>query len=71
MKEKWIFEGLKIVDFTTGGVGPVTIRYFADHGATVVKMESRLRPDLTRAIGPFRDAKVDLDNSAWFPGYHA
>lgn len=69
MEGKWIFEGLKVADFTTGGVGPLPLKYLADHGATVVKVESRLRPDVIRTAGPFKDNIRDLDRSAWFPNY--
>ena len=36
-----IFEGLKILDMCWIGIGPVTIKYFADHGATVILVETR------------------------------
>lgn len=71
MAEKWIFEGVKVLDFTSGAVGPLTVKYLADHGATVVHVESRLRPDVCRTAGPFKDAKPDLDGSAWHPNYNA
>src|SRR5258706_2442442 len=46
--------GLKLVEFGSGAAGPIATRYFADHGATVVKIESRSRPDFLRiyALGP-------------------
>jgi crotonobetainyl-CoA:carnitine CoA-transferase CaiB-like acyl-CoA transferase len=48
------WEGLKLVEFGSGAAGPIATRYFADHGATVVKIESRSRPDFLRiyALGP-------------------
>ena len=49
------FEGLKIADFTWVWVGPTTTKYLADHGATVVRVESLSRPDMARIIGPFKD----------------
>ena len=33
------FEGLKVLDFCWVAVGPLTTRYLADHGATVVRVE--------------------------------
>jgi len=70
MKDKWIFEGLKIVDFCTAAVGPLSMKYLADHGATVVKIESSHRPDVVRTAGPFKDAVNELDRSAWYPNYN-
>ena len=48
------WEGLELVEFGSGAAGPIATRYFADHGATVVKVESRARPDFLRiyALGP-------------------
>lgn len=48
------WDGLKIVEFGSGAAGPIAARYFAEQGATVVKVESRSRPDFLRiyALGP-------------------
>ncbi len=70
MEKKWIFEGLKVLDFTSGAVGPLTVKYLADHGADVVHVESRLRPDVCRTAGPFKDGFSELDHSAWQPNYN-
>jgi len=43
--------GTKILEFGTGAAGPIAIRYFAEHGATVVRIESRSRPDFLRTYG--------------------
>ena len=64
--QKKIFEGIKILDFTWVGVGPVTIKYFADHGATVVHVESTTRPDVLRLAGPFRDNEPGNDRCGFF-----
>jgi crotonobetainyl-CoA:carnitine CoA-transferase CaiB-like acyl-CoA transferase len=39
------FEGLKIADFAWIGAGPVTVKYFADHGAEVIRIETTMPPD--------------------------
>lgn len=36
------------------GVGPLTMRYLADFGATVVRVESVSRPDNSRTVSPFK-----------------
>jgi len=70
MEKKWIFEGLKIADFCTAAVGPLPLKYLADHGAVVVKVESSQRPDVVRTSGPFKDGIYELDMSAWHPNYN-
>lgn len=49
------FDGVKIADFSWVWVGPTSAKYLADHGATVVRVESSTRPDIIRAIGPYKD----------------
>jgi benzylsuccinate CoA-transferase BbsF subunit len=68
---KKIFEGIKILDFTWVGVGPVTTKYFADHGATVVHVESTTRPDVLRLAGPFRDNEPGNDKCGFFANFNS
>lgn len=42
--------GTKIVEFGAGAAGPIASRYFAEHGATVIKVESKTRPEFLRAM---------------------
>ena len=46
-------EGVKILDLTWVIAGPMGTRLLADHGATVVRIESERRPDVIRSSGPF------------------
>ena len=45
-----IFAGVKVLELGAGAAGPVATRYFADHGATVVRIESAKRPDFLRIL---------------------
>ncbi len=56
-------EGIKVLDFTWIAVGPITIKYLADHGATVVRVESLTRPDGLRRAPPFKDAEEGINRS--------
>jgi len=58
--------GVKIADFSWVGAGPRATKDLADHGATVVKVESARRLDLGRVSPPFKDGKRDVDGSAFF-----
>ena len=60
------FDGVKIVSFAWAVVGPVTMRYFADYGATVIRIETRRRPDLTRSLLPIKDGKPGVNRSGYF-----
>ncbi len=59
-----MYSGLRIVEFGTGAAAPLATRYFADQGATVVKVESRQRPDFLRTLRD--DGSGKLDASLFF-----
>src|SRR5260221_9954760 len=39
------WDGLRIVEFGSGAAGPIATRYFVENGATVLRVESKTRPD--------------------------
>ncbi len=45
-----IFAGLNVLELGAGAAGPVATRYFAEHGATVIRVESARRPDFLRIL---------------------
>ncbi|MEE9203073.1 MAG: CoA transferase [Dehalococcoidia bacterium] len=47
------FDGLKVLDFMWAIVGPMTSRYLAEHGATVVRVDSVHHPDPVRITPPY------------------
>lgn len=65
-----IFEGIKVADFTWVGVGPITIKNLADHGATVVHIESHTHLDTLRMTPPFKDGVAGVDRSAFMADYN-
>ena len=65
------FDGVKIWDAAWVGVGPLTTRYLAEYGATVVHTETVKNPDVLRLAGPFRDGIPGIDRSQFFAGFNA
>jgi crotonobetainyl-CoA:carnitine CoA-transferase CaiB-like acyl-CoA transferase len=45
------WSGTRIVEVGTGAAGPIAVRYFAEHGAQVIRIESKTRPDFLRTYG--------------------
>jgi len=61
-----IFAGIKILELGAGAAGPVATRYFADQGATVIRVESSKRPDFLRMVHLTPDNPHGLDGSPMF-----
>jgi crotonobetainyl-CoA:carnitine CoA-transferase CaiB-like acyl-CoA transferase len=59
-------EGLKVADFSWVGVGPISGKYLADHGANVVRIETSLRADNLRTAGPYKDDEAGWNRSQFF-----
>jgi crotonobetainyl-CoA:carnitine CoA-transferase CaiB-like acyl-CoA transferase len=62
------WDGVKILEFGSGAAGPIATRYFAEHGATVLRVESKSRPDFLRvyALGP--DNPHGLEGAPMYDG---
>jgi benzylsuccinate CoA-transferase BbsF subunit len=61
-----IFDGLRVLEFGGGAAGPISTRYFADYGATVIRVESKHRPDFLRTLTLRPDTVGGLDASLHF-----
>ena len=62
--------GLKVVDFSWIGVGPITAKALADHGATVIRVESERRIDGLRLQPPYKDGVPGLNRSNFFGAFN-
>lgn len=58
--------GIRVADFSWVGAGPFLTKPLADHGADVVKVESRNRVDPIRSMAPFRDGVKGIERSGYF-----
>jgi crotonobetainyl-CoA:carnitine CoA-transferase CaiB-like acyl-CoA transferase len=62
------WEGLKILEFGSGAAGPIATRYFVEHGATVLRIESKTRPDFLRAYSMAPNDPNGLEFSTMYDG---
>ena len=63
--------GVKIFDLSSTVLGPTVTRYLADHGATVVRLESITHPETTRIATPFGGNQPGLNRSGYFATHNA
>ncbi len=73
MADRPALDGLRVLDLAWSVAGPYVGRNLADFGATVVKVENRARPDLTRTTSPFhpRNVEVPMEGSGLFANCNA
>jgi benzylsuccinate CoA-transferase BbsF subunit len=69
--EKGIFDGIKIVSFAWAIVGALTMKYFADYGATVIRIESGTYPDANRLNAPMKDGKSGFNRGGYYNYYNS
>ena len=70
MNKKEVFEGIKVADFSWMAVGTQVSRVLAEHGATVIRVESHKVPDMLRFGAPFVDGKPGIDRSQFGAAYN-
>ena len=63
--------GIKVLDFCWVAVGPMTTKYLAEFGATVVRVESSKRPETLRRAAPFKGGQPGINLSGYFASYNA
>jgi benzylsuccinate CoA-transferase BbsF subunit len=70
-KREGVFSGLKVLAFAWAVVGPLTMKFFADHGATVIRVETSRRPCTMRSSAPYKDNRPGLNRGGYFTYYNA
>ena len=70
-EEGGALSGVKIADFAWVGVGPLISKSMADHGATVVHIESATRPDVLRLGPPFKDNQPGIDRGQFMANFNS
>lgn len=58
--------GVRVLDFTLGGAGPLLTKILGDFGADVAKVESRQHPDFPRTLPPYAAKTAGINRSAYF-----
>ena len=59
--------GIRVVEVGFAAAGPLVGKYLANFGAEVIRLESRLAPDVFRTTyPPFKDGVVKPDGAAMF-----
>jgi len=71
LERKGVLSGLKVLAFAWAVVGPLTMKFLADHGATVIRIETSQRPCTMRSSAPYKDNKPGLNRGGYFTYYNS
>ncbi len=70
-KGRRALEGVRIIDFSWFGAGPMGTKVLADHGAEVIRVESEYRLDGLRRAGPKREGHDGPNQSGYYNGHNS
>jgi crotonobetainyl-CoA:carnitine CoA-transferase CaiB-like acyl-CoA transferase len=62
------WDGTRILEFGSGAAGPIATRYFSEHGATVLRVESKSRADFLRTMALLPDNPHGLEGAPMYIG---
>lgn len=63
--------GVKVLDLTWYGAGPIAMRSLAGMGAEVIRVETEKRPDGLRITGPRPEGTTSLNLSGYYNNFNA
>ena len=66
-----VFSGLAVLAFCWAVVGPLTMKFFADQGAKVIRVETSRRPCVMRTSAPYKDNVPNYNRGGYFNYYNA
>ena len=64
-------DGVKVLDFMWAFAGPYATRILADHGATVVKIETSHKVDVLRVVAPWNDPSQSVESALQYHSLNA
>src|SRR5690606_40106596 len=64
-------DGVKLLDLTWFGAGPIGTRAMANLGADVIRVETEKRPDGLRIVGPRPVGSTSLNVSGYYNNFNA
>lgn len=66
-----VLDGVKVLDLTWYGAGPIGTRSLANLGAEVIRVETQKRPDGLRIGGPRPEGNASLNVSGYYNNFNA
>ena len=65
------WNGVTVIELGAGAAGPIATRYFAEHGANVIRIESKSRPEFLRMMAVAAKSPHGVEGSPLFNALNA